>query len=134
MRLTMLVHDPFDGFGDDDPQSKPADRWSASEEDFAELVAPRVLPEAAERKRRSQPKGSVAQSTVDLTRIRGIGNDYSRLLAASGVDTVKTLSQRNPTKLLDALVRTNKSKSLVGRVPSLSRVEGWVRSAQTFDV
>jgi len=36
---------------------------------------------------------------ADLMRISGIGEEYSELLEAAGVDTVKELKHRNPENL-----------------------------------
>jgi predicted flap endonuclease-1-like 5' DNA nuclease len=36
---------------------------------------------------------------VDLFRIKGVGEEYSDLLEAAGVDTVPELAQRNPENL-----------------------------------
>jgi len=66
---------------------------------------------------------------ADLMRIRGIGEEYSDLLDAAGVDTVKELRSRSPDKLHQALVEVNVNKKLVRRTPSLSAVKAWVAQA-----
>ncbi len=69
---------------------------------------------------------------ADLMRVRGVGEEYSDLLEASGVDTVKELRTRKPAnlhaKMLD--VNTAKKRRLVRRPPSLSEVERWVAHAK----
>ena len=67
---------------------------------------------------------------VDLMRIEGIGEEYSDLLERSGVDTVKELAQRNPVNLQQKLSEVNAKESLVRRLPSLPRVQGWVSQAK----
>jgi predicted flap endonuclease-1-like 5' DNA nuclease len=67
---------------------------------------------------------------ADLFRIKGIGEEYSQLLEAVGVDTVPELAQRVPANLLAKLTEANKQKKLVRRLPVLSQVEGWVTQAK----
>lgn len=67
---------------------------------------------------------------ADLMRVRGVGEEYSDLLEASGVDTVKELRTRNPKNLLATMTEANQHKSLVRRVPTLSLVERWIAHAK----
>ncbi len=69
---------------------------------------------------------------VDLSRVKGIGTQYSDLLEAAGVDTPKELARRNPDNLLETLKKTNDAKKLVRQLPSKSQVEGWIASAKTL--
>lgn len=68
----------------------------------------------------------------DLMRIRGIGEEYSDLLEEAGVDTVRELRNRVPENLHQALVKANKAKRLVRRLPSLGMVQDWVRQAKAL--
>lgn len=67
---------------------------------------------------------------ADLFRIRGIGEEYSDLLEASGVDTVPELAQRNPEHLVETMAAVNRRKNLVRRVPGEKRVQGWIKQAR----
>ena len=69
---------------------------------------------------------------ADLMRVRGVGEEYSDLLEASGVDTVKELRTRKPANLHAKMLEVNsaKKKRLVRRPPSLSEVERWVAHAK----
>jgi predicted flap endonuclease-1-like 5' DNA nuclease len=67
---------------------------------------------------------------ADLFRIKGIGEQYSDLLAASGVETVLELAQRVPEHLHQKLVETNESKKLVRLVPTPDHVADWVEQAR----
>ena len=67
---------------------------------------------------------------ADLFRIKGVGTQYSELLEAAGVDTVKELAQRNPENLYKAMVETNQAKKLVRLVPAKSSVTDWVAQAK----
>lgn len=68
----------------------------------------------------------------DLTRVRGIALDYSELLVACGVDTVKDLSRRNATNLVARMEEVNGKKQLVDLLPSEKRVCGWIASAKAL--
>lgn len=67
---------------------------------------------------------------ADLFRIKGIGEDYSDLLEAAGVDTVMELAQRNSENLLEKLTSVNAEKKLVCRLPTLKMVSTWVEMAK----
>jgi len=69
----------------------------------------------------------------DLMRVPGVGEEYSDLLEAAGVDTVKELRNRNPENLFNALSSVNEEKSLVRRAPHLSEVEAWIASAKEME-
>jgi predicted flap endonuclease-1-like 5' DNA nuclease len=67
---------------------------------------------------------------ADLFRIKGVGEEYSDLLEAAGVDTVVELAQRNPENLYKKLVEVNNVKDLVRKVPGESQVKSWVNQAK----
>jgi predicted flap endonuclease-1-like 5' DNA nuclease len=67
---------------------------------------------------------------ADLFRIKGVGEQYSDLLAAAGVETVLELAQRRPDHLHEKMVETNKAKKLVRVVPELNHVADWVEQAK----
>ncbi len=69
---------------------------------------------------------------ADLMRVRGVGEEYSDLLEATGVDTVKELRTRNAKNLTEAMTAVNAKKKLVRRIPSQSMVERWVAHAKTL--
>ncbi len=69
---------------------------------------------------------------ADLMRIKGVGEEYSDLLEEAGVDTVKELRVRNPDNLHEAIRKTNETKKLVRRTPSLKQVKKWVEEAKTL--
>ncbi|MCK4975724.1 MAG: DUF4332 domain-containing protein, partial [Anaerolineales bacterium] len=70
---------------------------------------------------------------ADLMRVPGVGEEYSDLLEAAGVDTIKELRNRNPEHLYQALLEVNEQKSLVRRAPHQSEVEAWVQAAEDID-
>ncbi len=71
---------------------------------------------------------------ADLMRISGIGEEFSDLLAHTGVDTVNELKYRNPEHLFNSLLEVNEQKNLVRRTPSQSEVTAWVEEAQKLPV
>ncbi len=68
----------------------------------------------------------------DLMRIKGVGEEYSELLEAAGVDTVKELAKRKPDNLHKAMVDANAKKKMVRQLPGLPMVEKWVEQAKTL--
>jgi predicted flap endonuclease-1-like 5' DNA nuclease len=66
---------------------------------------------------------------ADLMRVKGIGEEYSDLLEAAGVDTVKELKTRKAAVLHSKLIEINTKQQLVRRLPTVAMVEGWVASA-----
>ena len=70
---------------------------------------------------------------ADLMRVRGVGEEYSDLLEAAGVDTVKELRRRNPANLLAAMVEVNRKKSRVRRLPTEAMVDRWVEHAGALE-
>ena len=70
---------------------------------------------------------------ADLMRCRGVGSEYSDLLEAAGVDTVKELRRRNPTSLTAKLIELNETKRLVRRLPTESMVTGWIEHATQLE-
>lgn len=70
---------------------------------------------------------------ADLMRVRGVGEEYSDLLEAAGVDTIKELRRRNPGNLLTAMMEINGQKMLVRRLPTEAMVERWVEHAADLD-
>ncbi|HOG57958.1 MAG TPA: DUF4332 domain-containing protein [Anaerolineaceae bacterium] len=67
---------------------------------------------------------------ADLFRIKGVAEEYSDLLEASGVDTVVELAQRNPENLLAKILEVNAEKKLVRRVPTLNAIKDWIEQAK----
>ena len=67
---------------------------------------------------------------ADLIRIRGVGEEYSELLEAAGVDTVKELRNRKPENLHEAMSKVNTKKKLVRQLPGPKQVKSWVAHAK----
>ncbi len=67
---------------------------------------------------------------ADLMRIKGVGEEYSELLEAAGVDTVKELKMRRPDNLTDSMTKANKKKKMVNRPPSEKTVNNWIAQAK----
>ncbi|WP_425088059.1 DUF4332 domain-containing protein [Stappia sp.] len=69
---------------------------------------------------------------ADLMRISGVGEEYSELLEAAGVDTVKELKHRNAANLAAKMKEVNEDKKLVRQVPGETSVEKWVEQAKAL--
>jgi Domain of unknown function (DUF4332) len=69
-------------------------------------------------------------TTADRMRVKGVGWEYSELLCAAGVKTVKELKFRNPQKLVDQMTQANTRRKLVRLLPSVKVVQRWIESAQ----
>ena len=70
---------------------------------------------------------------ADLFRIKGVGPQFSELLEAAGVDTVKEFRHRVPENLQPKLEEVNAEKHLVRRVPSLKEVQKMVAQAKELE-
>lgn len=70
---------------------------------------------------------------ADLMRIKGVGEEFSELLEASGVDTIKELKTRRADALTAKMAEVNGAKKLVRRVPTLNEVTSWIEMAKTLD-
>ena len=73
-------------------------------------------------------------NAADRMRIKGIGAEYSELLRAAGVDTVKELKYRNPAKLAEAMAAANARSKLARVLPSPRAVERWVEQAKRIQL
>jgi predicted flap endonuclease-1-like 5' DNA nuclease len=67
---------------------------------------------------------------ADLMRVSGIGPQYSELLEAAGVDTIKELATRNAENLAAKMKEVNEAKKLARTSPSSKVVEDWVAAAR----
>jgi hypothetical protein len=65
-------------------------------------------------------------------RVKGVGSEFSDLLEASGVDTVKELAVRDPVKLVAKLSEVNEAKKLCRRAPTANEVEAWIKDAKSL--
>ena len=70
---------------------------------------------------------------ADLFRIKGVGEEYSDLLEAAGVDTVKELRNRNSANLHAKMEEVNAEKSLVRSLPTADNVADWVAQAKEME-
>lgn len=70
---------------------------------------------------------------ADLMRINGIGPQYSELLEAAGVDTVKELRRRSAKNVAAKMKEVNEKKNLANATPSQGMVERWVEAAKNTE-
>jgi Domain of unknown function (DUF4332) len=69
-------------------------------------------------------------TAADRMRVKGVGWEYSELLSAAGVKTVKELKFRNPKKLVDQMTEANTRRKLVQLLPSVKAVQRWIENAK----
>jgi hypothetical protein len=67
---------------------------------------------------------------IDRMRVKGIGQDYAKLLQIAGVNTVRELKYRNPKRLAEAMAEANAKRKLVRVLPSERTVERWIEHAK----
>jgi Domain of unknown function (DUF4332) len=67
---------------------------------------------------------------ADRMRIKGVGDDYSQLMRAAGVDTVRELKHRNAKRLTEAMRNANAKRRLVEFLPSEKAVARWIEHAK----
>ena len=72
--------------------------------------------------------GQHGRSDADL---RG-GEEFSELLEAAGVDTVKELRNRKADNLAARMAEVNQAKKLTRQVPSASQVARWIEQAKSL--
>lgn len=70
---------------------------------------------------------------ADLFRIKGVGPQFSELLEASGVDTVKELQHRNAENLYAKMVEVNEQKNLCNRVPAVKELVKMIEQAKSME-
>ena len=70
---------------------------------------------------------------ADLFRIKGVAAQFSELLEAAGVDTVKEFATRNAENLHAKLVETNATFGLSGKVPSLESLKDMIGQAKLLE-
>lgn len=67
---------------------------------------------------------------ADLFRINGVGPQFSELLEASGVDTVKEFATRKAANLVPKMEEVNAQKHLTKVVPTVEQVQKMIDQAK----
>lgn len=70
---------------------------------------------------------------ADLMRINGVGPQFSELLEAAGVDTVKEFRHRVAENLFAKMTEINEEKHLVGRVPTAAELQKMIDQAKELE-
>jgi predicted flap endonuclease-1-like 5' DNA nuclease len=71
---------------------------------------------------------------ADLLRVKGIGPDVARLLAAAGTKTVQQLQKSNASELNDAITKANSKQKLSENPPSVEHLQAWIGQAKTLPI
>ena len=93
-------------------------------------ASPKGRQEIAEKSKISEKLILEWVNRADLFRVKGVGEEYSDLLEASGVDTVVELAQRKAENLYEKMVAVNQEKKLVRKLPTLAQVSSWVEQCK----
>ena len=70
---------------------------------------------------------------ADLFRIKGVGPQFSELLEAAGVDTVKELRNRNAANLAAKMLEINEAKHLCKRTPVEKEIQKFIDLAKELE-
>ena len=70
---------------------------------------------------------------ADLFRVKGIGPQFSELLEAAGVDTVKELRNRNAANLAAKMLEVNEEKHLCRRTPVEKEIQKFIDLAKELE-
>jgi len=101
-----------------------------------------LLEKAASKKGRAElaEKTGISETLIlkwtnhaDLFRIKGVAGQFSELLEAAGVDTVKEFRHRVAENLHPKLEEINKAKNLTGRVPSVKELAEMIELAKDLE-
>jgi predicted flap endonuclease-1-like 5' DNA nuclease len=99
---------------------------------LAEGATPRGRKELAEKTGIAPGRILDWVNRADLFRVPGVGEQYSDLLAAAGVETVLELAQRDPQHLHAKMAEIGHARHLVRHLPSLEQVSLWVQEARAL--
>jgi predicted flap endonuclease-1-like 5' DNA nuclease len=126
--MTTLI--TIEGVGEKHAQKLKEAGVATAEELLKTGATPTGRKELAEKSGISQDLILEWVNHVDLFRIKGVGEEYSDLLEAAGVDTIPELAQRNAANLCAKLMEVNKVKKLVRQLPTEQMVAGWIQQAK----
>lgn len=70
---------------------------------------------------------------ADLFRVKGIGPQFSELLEAAGVDTVKELKTRRADNLVAKMKEVNEAKHLTKVVPTEAQIQDMIDQAKELE-
>lgn len=69
---------------------------------------------------------------ADLMRIPDLGQGYTALLEAAGVETLAELAARNADLLSTRIAEVNAELGITERLPSPGEIAGWIEQAKTL--
>ena len=69
---------------------------------------------------------------ADLTRVKGVGDEYRKLLQWSGVPTIAALAEWKPSDLAATLETKANELDLDMPLPNPSTIQGWITSAKAI--
>lgn len=67
---------------------------------------------------------------ADLTRIKGVGEEYMGLLNAAGIGSISGLATADPEELRSEIVSVHADTGMAETLPSQATIKGWITSAK----
>lgn len=69
-------------------------------------------------------------SSIDLSRVKGVGSQYGELLQAAGVASVGDLARQDASNLVEKMRLIDEKRNLVRVLPGINQVENWIQQAK----
>ena len=123
----------IEGIGENFASKLMAENIDTVEQLLDRCAAPAGRKELAEKTGISEKLILKWTNHADLFRVDGIGPQFSELLEAAGVDTVKELRHRVAANLAAKLVEVNEEKHLCRRVPVESELQRMIDQAKELE-
>ncbi|MEX1207124.1 MAG: DUF4332 domain-containing protein [Acidimicrobiia bacterium] len=67
---------------------------------------------------------------ADLMRVKGVNDNYARLLVRAGVDDIADLSTRNPAQLAEEIEVASAVERDIKRLPTKAKIGHWIEQAR----
>jgi predicted flap endonuclease-1-like 5' DNA nuclease len=123
----------IEGIGENFASKLMAENIDTVEQLLDRCAAPAGRKELAEKTGISEKLILKWTNHADLFRVDGIGPQFSELLEAAGVDTVKELRHRVAANLAAKLIEVNEEKHLCRRVPVESELQRMIDQAKELE-
>jgi len=99
-------------------------------EDLSKLTVDQIN-EVAKKTRISPKLIDKWQEQADLITLKGIGAEFAEVLNRIGIDSVKELSRRNSTNVLEKITAFDKKKpNVIRKLPTKAQIDSWIKEAK----
>ena len=120
----------IEGIGPEDKEKLSAVGIHTTEELLKRGATPKARKEIEEATGISYKLIFMWVKLADLSRVNGVGEEYSELLEEVGVNSVLELVRQNANKLFEKIINIHNSKKIVKRPPKLSEIKDWIKQAK----